>query len=94
MMPPFKASTAALSTIDRDLRRSIETFLTGSSIADRMFLAEVLQTVDCDGHGELAIAGAFESCIQGKRLVVVAAAEYEGMQRIMGSLGGQNQIPV
>ena len=63
-------------------------------IAYRRFRVEVRPTVACAVNGELAIAGAFESCIQGKRLVVVAAAEYEGMQRIMGSLGGQNQIPV
>ena len=76
-----KRARLALRNIDKELRERVETLLAAGSVADRMFLTQVLMQMESDGHGEeLNIASAFETCIRNRRCVVLGASEYEGMQ--------------
>ena len=82
--PRGKSRTALLKTIDKELRYRIDVLLSGRSeatIADRMFLIQVLMQLESFSYGEeLGIASAFETCIRNQGHVVLEASEYEGMR--------------
>ena|SRR5579864_3448539 len=70
----------ALKAIDEELRDRIDGLISRGTVADRMFLVQVLMQLSSDGHGEeLEIASAFETCIRNRNCVVLGASEYEGM---------------
>jgi len=79
-----KSRAALLKTIDKELRYHIDVLLSGRSeatIADRMFLNQVLLQMESFSYGEeLGIASAFETCIRNQGHVVLEASEYEGMR--------------
>lgn len=63
----LSAAKLAASTIDKELQGHFNTLLREGSLADRMFLNQVLQQLEDGGDdGDLAIASAFEAILRGR----------------------------
>jgi hypothetical protein len=86
--PTSKTRAVLLKNIEEELRERIDNFLSsddlnmgGGTIADRMFLLQVLQQMESYGNGEeLTIASAFEICVRSQLCVVLTEAEYRGLR--------------